>query len=388
MKRIFITHNLLFGPGTELGKYIRRAYDHDELRSKWADAIANLKKQAQEDPSPWTQAVLDIEYRTPESMLTFEKLLRLFQRSYFGRRWVLQELHHARRADVRCGSETISWQKMQAAYKIYRTISSANTYWFLQLNYPALWCGLAIRQGRAKGILGLLKLLYEVKEAKCHDSRDIVYALLGLVRQTSLQPDYSLSISDTWIAVARAAIQEGLAVEMISSAASQMTEPSRCSGLPSWVPDFQMPHHLWQSDQLQFDALVDAENRVTCNLNCYGEVVCYNGWALVKEKMDDAAIEQVMAAPRPSKDTLTQYYQQRLPLPSSLPLVMAKFELQDGDLLCRGMMGDNDFVVRAMPLNEPVEANKEQEWIVLGNVHVVSSSQSEKVFQSRRLKLV
>ncbi|KAH8647998.1 heterokaryon incompatibility protein-domain-containing protein [Tricladium varicosporioides] len=57
--------------------------------------------------------------RDPGSSSQWTALLNLMQRSWFNRRWIVQEIALARRATVFCGQESVSWQDFSSAVALF-----------------------------------------------------------------------------------------------------------------------------------------------------------------------------------------------------------------------------------------------------------------------------
>ena len=176
----------------------------------------------------------------------------LFQRPWWNRVWIVQELSVAKQlaAKVRYGNATVSWiDLLVSAYvmEAYANLLSD----ILGLKVPderldGYLNGIRMAQCRrtqeSQPWLHLLELLNVHRDCASTDPRDHIYGLLGLSgdgHDMGLMPNYNLSVQD---------IYKDLAVKHISTTRS-LDIICGCRGnrnfvnLPSWVPD-------WSSNQV------------------------------------------------------------------------------------------------------------------------------------------
>jgi hypothetical protein len=166
-----------------------------------------------------TAAIGNIKYAVPA-------IQKLFERPYFSRIWIIQEIAMARAAIVYCGADSLCWSKFHpsALKKIDAMVVSPT--WIEHLDRP-----------RYRGIEDFPQLLLDTSGCKSSDPRDKVFALLGLIlgaNQEGLLADYSLSAEQVYI---------GLAASLLINHPSCKILRYRNSNplLPSWVPDWRTP---------------------------------------------------------------------------------------------------------------------------------------------------
>ncbi|KAH3939032.1 hypothetical protein HBH53_240810 [Parastagonospora nodorum] len=122
---------------------------------------------------------------------------------YFQRLWVVQEILLSREVRVLYGSVWMSWDEIKASHaRDTGRHSRTDTLPFV-LGMSIL--EIAIRQDRNAGELTLYECLHYFSIQECHDSRDKVYGLLGLVKEGQ-RPDvaYKKSVEQVFLGALRA----------------------------------------------------------------------------------------------------------------------------------------------------------------------------------------
>ncbi|KAI1276055.1 HET domain-containing protein [Xylaria sp. FL0933] len=184
-------------------------------------------------------------------------LQRLFQRSWFTRIWVIQEVVLSREDPViLLGEQRYPWDRLGWASSWLRRKG--------YLRLPHMPSSIQnvdtisnIRRSRKRWRLDALLMATSVK---CHatDQRDKVYALLGLAdlsfntagTHDELLPDYRLSVQEVYIKVANFLLREYQTLSALTRITGVVGDKSReqrnhdIKLLPSWVPnwgDFAVP---------------------------------------------------------------------------------------------------------------------------------------------------
>ena len=161
----------------------------------------------------------------------------ILERPYFGRVWVLQEILLARSVEVILGNRSVSWSflTVTAFYVDFNKQAHLMTQYYRDNSSAFLTLDMTGGK-RPESLLGLLR---GTRHCKATDPRDKVFALLGLSTEGSKQlltPDYSLSIRETFIKVAKFFMRDKK-LDILCHA--QGTRSAHC--LPSWVPDWSFP---------------------------------------------------------------------------------------------------------------------------------------------------
>lgn len=190
---------------------------------------------------------------------TLAALRPLMTAAWFTRTWTVQEIVLARRATALYGAHRIPWALLEDAWSQFAH----------HLNGCCSECIVALPWGQvqelsrsaravvellsAKGWRrsrqGMLLALLAFKRRRTSDPRDRLYGLLGLQgqeeeeaaadaegqsRRVRMQPDYTLSLAETFVRFAHELIRSsgGRLIPL------QLDLTHRLPGLPSWVPDW------------------------------------------------------------------------------------------------------------------------------------------------------
>lgn len=130
-----------------------------------------------------------------------QAMLDLYERPYWRRMWIIQEIIHAENLTVWCGKGSFEWEAAESLYLSLKTLE--DTAWFAHHPYaiqvlqsPAsimMWQRAHWRHPDtpAPGLRTLIKIF---RDWQCGDLRDKVYALVGMADPEScVVPDYSRS---------------------------------------------------------------------------------------------------------------------------------------------------------------------------------------------------
>lgn len=141
----------------------------------------------------WTtiRPILQRKHAGPEAQLS-QGLQTLLDRPWFSRVWILQEVANAKVAFVRCGAKSIRAGIFALAPQLITATVTNHCESVLDIMPSASrknsWWG----QNR-----DLHTLLQKFRDAEAHDSRDMIYALLGMSSDANnsamLRPDYGMS---------------------------------------------------------------------------------------------------------------------------------------------------------------------------------------------------
>ncbi|RBQ73407.1 hypothetical protein FVER14953_20487 [Fusarium verticillioides] len=150
-------------------------------------------------------------YRPLWSRQEGKALHALFDRRYWRRMWIIQELLHANDITVWCSSLSFTWDDMEKLYLKLKTIEESN--WFAHHEYH-----LMVMQSSAAVMVwqrahwrhpdtpvpSLQTLIEIFRDWQCTDLRDKVFALSGMATEEStVEPDYALTTREVYFAVLR-----------------------------------------------------------------------------------------------------------------------------------------------------------------------------------------
>jgi hypothetical protein len=136
-------------------------------------------------------------------------LVRLCERPYWRRMWIIQEIVHAERIVLWCGSKSVEWDVVENLYLTLKTLQ--NEAWDVHhesvlgvLQSAAAVMAWQRAHWRHPGVPApRLQTLIEVfQDWQCKDVRDKVFALVSMADQdTAIEPDYSLTVREIFYAV-------------------------------------------------------------------------------------------------------------------------------------------------------------------------------------------
>lgn len=188
----------------------------------------------------------DVRVDHPNYLLNLDhwlSLIHLFQRTWFDRVWVIQEVVLARLSIVWCGSRFISFDEVGIVSDFLATSIWLNFMKDPRLtpNQSGLKCWLntptrliASRDKLASGDHdGFLFALVRARKSSSYDPRDKVYSQLGL-GNAELHPTYTMSVAEVYIDAARYIVQQSENLLILGYVESRQSIPE----LPSWVPDW------------------------------------------------------------------------------------------------------------------------------------------------------
>jgi hypothetical protein len=193
---------------------------------------------------PWESIGLDFiiePHKTDHYKEDLLCLIKLLERPWFRRLWVLQEVVHGENVIVMVGNETVSWGLLaKSVQKLYRSgLILGKSSEKAQAGAAAVIEMESIRRSRP----GLLSVLLATNSGECSDARDRLYAVLNLAndyypkRDIALGPDYSLEPKEIFTRFARWCVERGN-IDFLSCTTRSEDNKSEDLQLPSWVPDW------------------------------------------------------------------------------------------------------------------------------------------------------
>ena len=120
----------------------------------------------------------------------------LAERVFWGRIWIIQEVVLAKELDVVVGRRMVEWNRITGTFeKIASSFGTGYKQIFRRIR--------ALREAQVKGNHPTLrKLLHDFRGCKCHDQRDRVYGMLGLVdarTRSQILVDYSHTLIELFV---------------------------------------------------------------------------------------------------------------------------------------------------------------------------------------------
>jgi hypothetical protein len=175
-------------------------------------------------------------------------LVRLFSKLWFKRCWVLQEILLANDAVLWCGQQWLEWSTFVDSCADLdggiegRNLSMYNLCHDVVLDVENLRERFWSTSTQVRPTLS--KILSDTWYRKATPPEDQIFSVLGLVKGTVLQEDYSLSIHDTYMAATRTCILQDRHLCILCLAELSRTQDDIAENLtkraklelPSWVP--------------------------------------------------------------------------------------------------------------------------------------------------------
>ncbi|KAK3170323.1 hypothetical protein OEA41_009710 [Lepraria neglecta] len=250
----------------------------DTIITKHVSPDVSLKA----DPEAiWAKEIMDAMRLPRFPSFEWEALAKLFERTYFRRIWVVQEIVVTSNAVIRCGSLTISWE-----YVEYMARSLLATGWVRALkqvygfnvipNFVQTISNIKASFSELKGGRGVLLslLLSASRSFQATDPRDKIIALAGLSDHRSLGSsastllDYSKAVEDLYIEVTAHLMRRERSLNLLSSVEDIS---DRTMNLPSWVPNYR----VWQRHTILGSSIRVAH----LNFNAAGRTKVSASWA-------------------------------------------------------------------------------------------------------------
>lgn len=190
----------------------------------------------------------------------FAALVSLFERDYWRRLWVVQEVFNARAVTVYCGSAQLPWMAYVDGCSTFKRQKNDLDHYFpsgladgehLSISQSQLpYSQVLVSQGPGSfsdprslidlGDGSLLEALRACRRKLAAEPRDKIFGILGILPdevRDQFSPDYSLSVKDVYTNVVDFLLTTTDRVDVICEAIYFPLHVS-AAGLPTWVPDW------------------------------------------------------------------------------------------------------------------------------------------------------
>lgn len=165
----------------------------------------------------------------------------LLAHPWFTRTWIVQEVWSASTVLLQCGTTTLPWPLFQRAMDyteawdhmgdLVRGTAREKDWDALRRRYTL---AIHLAKERVNG-RALSTLLVTTWDRKCTDPRDKVFAMLALIGDGAMRPDYTKSMGQVYQETARDIIVTQGKMDILLAASGVDGD----EGLPSWVPDWR-----------------------------------------------------------------------------------------------------------------------------------------------------
>lgn len=167
---------------------------------------------------------------------TWNAIFRIFQRPWFQRLWVFQEIQLANEESMfQCGKSQISWDCLRKAMRCLNNKRKEPFPGFTKHFESIVQIAYAMRDRP------FINCLSALRKKDCSDARDKIYGLLGLSPlgfSDRISPDYPLPAAETYMNAFLAYVEHYQRLDLLRHT-TRVTNST--AGLPSWVPDLSAP---------------------------------------------------------------------------------------------------------------------------------------------------
>jgi hypothetical protein len=220
------------------------------------DVIGNIGKYATRGPGEKEIAYPQVSLEQRQK--NWKAVCAFYQRDWWQRAWIRQEVALGRMAMMLCGNGSISYSTAIDAARYIRFVggvldgsnfSSAETSEFrLPFGYHANELNaLSSKVSNGSSFAPLGDVLMGIRGSMATDPRDMVYAMLGLADPEvyKLVPNYRSTVREVYIAATKAALMKDRHGIKVLGACQN---PERRNGLPSWTPNLS---ENWKTFQFE-----------------------------------------------------------------------------------------------------------------------------------------
>jgi hypothetical protein len=161
--------------------------------------------------------------------LTMESLMSIFERPWFGRLWIWQEVcAKPSETTVMIGKYTIDWSAIQKFLLSFHARGPSHGRYHQSVDQARGLCSTLAGDN-------LIHLLDLTRNSQCSDPRDRIFALLGMLEpggRLGIEPDYEKEVVDVFMQV----VLQSLALQKSLRILSHCKLMSGGVDMPSWVP--------------------------------------------------------------------------------------------------------------------------------------------------------
>jgi hypothetical protein len=243
-------------------------------------------------------------FEDPGHQNTWVAVAQLWQRGYWSRVWIIQEVvfgtSKSRQCIVHCGCDSIAWETLVALDRAMTLIDPScydnehSDVDILQVSKGARldlsWFIAVHGEHTRNKELPLSYLLIRQSRCKATDPRDKVYALLSMVHESQadgLVVDYGLSTAEVYTMAMKEMVLREKRLGVLCACCRECRNQDPLDALPSWCPDFSTdpmdkccPARLWSYTKPVYYASGDLHAEARFVLRDGRPVLLARGWRL------------------------------------------------------------------------------------------------------------
>ncbi|KAJ0109379.1 uncharacterized protein J7T55_000304 [Diaporthe amygdali] len=253
-------------------RLMTRIYQKAESVAIWLgprSEDSDLGMELIEQVSNGAEMPREITRRTPApfSEQNFAAVVALFDREYWHRLWVVQEVFNARAINVHCGPAILPWSAFQTASDVFqdhrdvleRSFHPGYSNRFYQArsgSYPQVLVhegpGSLARVGSRANFMdgddvpdrlvfqNLLEVMQACRRKLSSDPKDKVFGLLGVLSEkirSEIKVDYGVPVKDIYVNIFRTVVEKTGSLDILCESI-HFPDYANNNNLPSWVPDW------------------------------------------------------------------------------------------------------------------------------------------------------
>ncbi|KAK5696269.1 hypothetical protein LTR17_024346 [Elasticomyces elasticus] len=213
------------------------------------------------------------------SVYCFYILNEVLKKSYFTRRWAIQEvfLTPESRRWIFLGDQAFRYQMLERVLDRFQLRGATSFFGSWSSAYTPELESVALMP-RQIHLRSLLRNLDVFSAAECSDDRDRVFSLLSISTNfeeglhSVVEPNYALTTEQLYLKLAiRLATSSHHAVGLLACAAARAPTPGCTRSLPSWVPDWRVSTYNGSPIRHTMSMIL---HDCTPGVNCDGDAKC------------------------------------------------------------------------------------------------------------------
>ena len=238
----------IYQSATRVNAWVGNSSADSSLAMAFADTLFNTIQKICSLGQTITMATLTESPYCAFPSPNWAALVTFLQRPWFRRAWVVQEVVVASQTTIICGDWTLAWDVLASSITL---ILGSGLVPLLSI-FPESEIGIQSTGSSNLGIIAGIRYLRKLempvrlqyclltcRQFKATDSRDMVFAMLGMASDASdagLDPNYRLTAQSVFTDSTRHLLTRDKSLDILHAAGTGF--PRFLADLPSWVPDW------------------------------------------------------------------------------------------------------------------------------------------------------